>query len=365
MNLIPELKWQTLTGVINRIKSPNQFVNRLLYRNRETVSTEDIRIGVLVGDREIAPFVRKNGEAIMVGGISEKEQMVSAPNIRIKRPHTPSELLFGRRPGTPILLKPNESQMGAVRAHIARDLQHMANMLTNAEEWMACMSLQGSIEYSVEDEEVFTITFPRPSECNITLTTFWNDPTPSNVRVLKDLHMVKRVASDHDVPAITDCILGADAADAFLNLAEGGYIKGFENAGASPNVNVGVLDFASQFRDDGAILLGRVSGIRFWEYRRTAKMADGTTAHMIRPEYAEFVSTSAATQRVMYFGAIPDMHAFQGGTIQAERFSKSWLENDPSVMMNLVHSRPLPVPRIPAANISVKVVGESGGGNGD
>ena len=356
MALIDALKWQFLTGVVNEIKSPNQFLHRMLYGNsQQTVPTEDIRIGVLMGGREIAPFVRKNGEAIMVGGLTEKEQTVQAPNIRIKRPFTPSELLFGRRPGTPILLSGNESQMPAVNAHIARDLQHMADMVTNAQEWLVAMSLQGVITYEEDDQEVFQITFPRPSDCNITLTTFWDDATPTDVRVLKDLHTAKRVASDNDVPALTDCVLGADAADAFISLVEGGYIKGFENAGANPNVNVGSFDFAAQFRDDGAILLGRASGIRFWEYRRTASL-NGTTVNMIRPGYAEFFSTSPAADRVEYFGAIPDMDAFQGRAAQTKRFSKAWQEDDPSAVQNLIHSRPLPVPRRPAAHISMLVV---------
>jgi hypothetical protein len=362
MALIDALTWQTLTGVVNEIRSPNQFVHRMLYMpNQQTLMTEDVRIGVLEGGREIASFVRKNGEAIMVGGISEKEQTVEAPNIRIKRPFTPSELLFGRRPGTRILLRQGESQMSDVQAHLARDLQHMANMVTNAQEWLACMTLQGVIEYMVADQEVFRITFPRPAECNITLETFWDDATPSNVRVLKDLHMVKRVASDFEVPAITDAIMGTEAADAFMALVEGGNIKGFENAGANPNVMVGQATFTSQFTDDGAIFLGTVSGIRFWEYRRTAVL-NGETTHMIRPKYVEFVSVSPASERVEYFGAIPDMHALQGGLISTQRFSKAWLEQDPSVMQSLIHSRPLPVPRRPAAHISMQVVDDDSSG---
>lgn len=353
MSTITELKWSSLTAAVNEIKSPNQFLKRMLYSNHDPKSTEDIEIGLLSRGREIAPFVRKNGEALLVGTHTETFQTVAPPNIRIKRPFTPSELLFGRRPGTPIFNVGGKKQISAVRKHIARDIQGMANMITNAEEYLCSQTLQGAISYEVEDAEVYTITFPRPSGNNITLSVFWNDADPTLPRPLKNIHAVKRVMSQEVGLSPTDAVLGTEAADAILELTESTNIKLLGQRGFE--ISAGHMTFIEKFSDDGVVFLGHLGGVRLWEYGRTADL-NGVSTPMVRPKYAEFFSTSAASDRVLYYGAIADMEAINEGKIAVERFSKSWIEKDPSRMMALVNSRPLPVPRRPAATVSVKVV---------
>ena len=348
MAVINELKWQTLTGAVNEMKSPNRFLIRLLFRNKRTVNTEDIEIDVLTKAREIAPFIRKNGEGIMVKGHGQIFQNVQSPNIRIKRPFTPSELLFGRTPGTPIFIDA-ALQVSAIQAHINRDLQVMSDLVTNAEEYLASQAIQGVIAYSVADQEVFTITFPKPAGNNITLTTFWNDADPQLPEPEIDFHTAKRVIADEVGLAPTDCILGSEAAVAFLRLAKKQELLDRRN------ISAGTADFTNSFDSDGVIFLGNFSGLRVWEYSRTASL-NGVATDMIRPKYAEFVTANAAADMVEYFGAIPDMKIFQGRNFQTQRFSKSWEVEDPSAQMSLLHSRPLPVPRRPGAHVSMKVV---------
>ncbi len=348
MAVIDELKWTFMTGAVNEMKSPNRFLVRLLFGNKRTVHTEDIEIDVLTKAREIAPFIKKNGEGIMVEGHGQIFQNVQAPNIRIKRPFTPSELLFNRTPSTIIFIDPSR-QVSAVQEHINRDLQVMADMVTNAEEFLASQAIQGVISYSVADQEHFQITFPKPAGNNITLTTFWNDADPALPEPEIDFLTVKRIIADEVGLAPTDCILGQEASEAFLRLAKKQELLN------KINVVAGVVDFTTQFDQDGVIFLGIYSGIRVWEYSRTASL-NGVATDMIRPKFAEFVTTSAAAEQVEYFGAIPDMDAFQGRLFQSQRFSKSWTIPDPSAQMALLHSRPLPVPRRPGANVSMKVV---------
>lgn len=350
MSTINELKWASLTGVVNEMKSPNQFLLRLLFGNKQTVPTEDIEISVLTKNREIAPFVRKNGEALMVPGVGKSFQTVSAPNIRIKRPFTPSQLLYGRQPGT-VIFPTSQQQISAVQAHINRDLQAMSDMVTNTEEYMAAMALQGVLTYEVEDEEVFQITYPKPAGHTVTLATFWDDATPTDVEFNDNLHTAKKLVSDEVGLAVTDCILGSEAGSSFRSLVAGGHIKTLDLR----DVNGGTVTFVEQFREDGAIYLGSVDGIRFWEYPRTVSV-NGVSTNLVRAKYAEFVCTTPAADNVEYFGAIPDMKAFNGNLFQAQRFSKSWEEEDPSAMMALLHSRPLPVPRRPGSTVSMKVV---------
>ena len=355
MATINELKWATLTATVNEMKSPNRFLNRLLFGNQVTLPTEDIEIGVISKGREIAPFVRKNGEGIMVAGHDEAFRTVSAPNIRIKRPFTPSELLYGRRPGTVIFSPGAGMQMNAIRQHVARDMQVMADYVTNAEEYLASMALQGIITYEMADQDVFQIDFNRAGGNTITLTgdDLWTAGDGKSTP-LKDIHRVKRILQDHGVQP-TDAICGTAAADALLALVEVGAVKMLGQEGAS--VAAGDFTFVTQFSEDGVIFLGRLGGVRFWEYGRSALHPDGTTTvNMVRPKFVEFVSTSAATERVLYYGAIPDLAAFQGRLFQSRRFSKSWEQDDPSVRMALLHSRPMPVLRRPDTSVSMQVV---------
>jgi len=349
------LNWAAMTAAVNEMKSPNTFLQDLLFSDHHTNFVEDIEISTILKAREIAPFVRKNGEGIMVAGHSERFATVTGPNIRIKRPITPSELLYNRRPGTVIFVS-GDQQISAIQQHIARDLQVMADLVTNAQEWLCSQALQGTIAYSVADGDVFTITYPKPIGNNPTLSIFWDDATPANVNVLANNHVAKKIMSDEVGLAPTDAICGSEASAALRKLIADGNVKSFVNNNGQ--VKIGSIDFTTQYSDQGVIYIGEISGIRFWEYSRTASL-NGTAVSMIRPKFVEFVSTSSASQRVMEYAAIPDLEAFEGRLFQAERFSKTWMEPDPSVRMALLHSRPLPVTRRPGATVSMKVVSGS------
>jgi hypothetical protein len=349
MSSISALKWTTLTAAINQVKSPNRFLQRLLWADHLTVPTEDIELGVITGGREIAPFVKKNGEAILVSGTGSKFMTVAGPNIRLKQAMNPSIILYSRQPGTTILLPTGTNQLSAVQQLIARDLQFMGDMVTNATEYLCSRALQGSISISLEDGEVMTITIPRAAGNNITPTKFWDE---TGCTPLLDIHGVKEVMSEAEGLAPTDAICGSEAAHTFLTLAEAGTIKPIAVIGA---VAAGAITFQSQFNEDGVIFLGELAGCRFWQYSRTANLAGVATA-MIRAKYIEFVNVGGASERVMYFASIPDMDAMNGGQFQVERFSKSWIEKDPSRLVALTHSRPLPWPRKPDATCSFKAV---------
>ena len=340
------LEWSSLTRAINEIKSPRTFLKNLLFGNHDPQPTEHIEFGVFVGDREVAPFVARDGEAIMVRGYGEVFQTVSPPNIRIKRPVRPSELLFNRHPGDTIFVSGQDTIISAAEAHVARDVQRLADMVSNAEEYLCAQAIRGLISYTAADQANFQIMIPKPAGNTVVLSTFWDDPAGSPST---DVMTAKSLISDEVGLAPTDVILGSEAAAAFLSNAE---VRGDLD---TRNVLVGGLDLTQQFRDDGAIFLGTLYGLRWWSYPATVSVA-GTPYDLIRAKYAEFVCVSPAAENTLYYGAIPDLAALEGRRIQAERFSKSWMQEDPSVMHMLVHSRPLPIPRRPGSMVSMKVV---------
>lgn len=344
-----ELKWSTMTAAVNEMKSPNQFLKSRFFSDHNPVSTEDIELSVLTKSRQMAPMIRKNGEALMVVGHGETFSTVSAPNIRIKRPFTPSELLFNRRPGT-VIFPTTQEQLSALAQHVARDLQVMADMVTNTEEYLCAQAIRGVISYQQDDGESFTITFPKPAANNITPTIFWDDATPANVPLENHFRAVKKRFSDEVGLGVTDAIMGGDAAAAFLNVVKAQNIQNQATVW-----NPGKIALAEQYSADGVLYLGNFCGIDCWEYSRQADL-NGVATDMIRLKYVEFLSVNSASQRVLYYGAIPDMKALQGRNFQGERFSKSWEQEDPSCWIALLHSRPLPVPRRPGAMVSFKAI---------
>jgi len=345
MASIDELKWQTMTAAINKIKGPQRFLRDLLFGRKETLDTETIEMSYLTGARDAAPFVKKNGEALLVEGLGEEFAVVEAPNIRIKRPFTPSSLLYNRQPGT-VIFASSGSKRRAIQQKIARELQRLKDLITNREEWMISQAIRGSISYSVRDEDNWQITYPRSASHTTTAEVDWDEDSTAKPEV--DFLAAKRLIADDVGLAPTHVILGEDAAKYFLQIDQ---VKDLLD---NRRIEAGRVTYTSNFSEQGALYLGQFCGIEVWEYSRSVN-SNGTATDLVRDAYAEFVTASPAAENVIYYGAIPDMDALQGRTIQTQIFSKSWVEKDPSVMYALAHSRPLPVPRLPDSTVSMNI----------
>lgn len=349
------LSWASMTAMVNEVKTPHRFLRDMLFADAEPKATETLEIGVLIGDRVVAPFVRRGAEAIEVTPFQEKIYNVTAPNIRIKRHLEASELLFTRRVGHVIHAEAGDI-LDAGQEHVARNSLRLVQVVDEAEEYLCAQAIRGAISYSVEGEEAFSITFPRTSSHNVTLTNFWNGMA-SNVEL--DFRTALQLVADDTGLSVTDVILGAEATNSFLSNAQ---VTGAGGLLDIRSVTAGSLDLSQGVRMDGSIYLGMFRGVRVWSYTRSTNVPDspgmGSTAAfpLIRSKYAEFVVADPAAENVMYYGAIPDLKALQGRLFQGRRFSKSWEQEDPSVMWQLLHSRPLPVTRRPDSMVSMKVV---------
>jgi len=345
------LSWSTLTPAVNEMKAPNAFLKNMLFSRDITVPTRNIELSFLNRGRQIAPFVERNGAAIMTEGRNESFRVITPPHIRVKRPMTPSELLEKRRPGSVIFPGAGGIQR-AMREYMASELAMLADDITNSEEYLCAMALQGAVSYSVADQAAFTITFPRDAAHDYALGAGdrWNETTAS---FRKDFLDAAQLVNDAVSLNVTDVILGADAADAFLADAPGELSSLLDIR----RMSTGTVDLTQQIAESGALFLGTyVHGIRVWRYGRQVDV-NGVATDLIRPKYAEFVARTPAAQFVTYYGAIEDMKAIGAGRVlQSKRFSKSWEQEDPSARMLLVESNPMPVMRRPDATVSVQVL---------
>jgi hypothetical protein len=344
------LHWSTLTPVVNEIKSPAQFVRRFIFGNHVTLSTEKVELGFWDGSRDVAPFIRKHSEAVLVDGYGERFATVEPANIRMKTIVHPKKA-FDRRPGDVIFVRPGESGpvLSSLQRYVGLRAQRLADLETNAEEYLCCQALRGSVTYSVDEAEAFTVTFPRPAGNNVTLTTFWDDADPSLPELEQDFYQAKKIISDEVGLQPTDVILGAEAVLWFMSVLKQQKILDMLHYFA------GDVSLASQFSEDGAIYLGLFSGIKVWAYPRQVNV-NGVATDLIRPKYAEFIANSAAAENLIYYAAIDDEDALESGSFVTERFSKTWKTPDPSQRFMLLHSRPMPCTRRPGSMVSMKVV---------
>jgi hypothetical protein len=345
------LSWSTLTPAVNEMKSPNSFVKNLLFSREVTVPTRHIELSFLDRGRKIAPFVQRNGAAIMTTGRDESFRVIMPPHIRVKRPMTPSELLEKRRPGS-VIFPGAQGMQRAMREYMASELSMLGDDISNSEEFLACLALRGAVSYSSKDEASFSITFPRASNQDYALGSGdrWNESTSKK---RKDFLDAAQLVSDAVSLNVTDVILGTEAADAFLEDASGELSTLLDLR----RMSTGTIDLTQQIAESGALFLGTfVHGIRVWRYGRQVDV-NGVATDLIRPKYAEFVAATPSAQFVTYYGAIEDMKAIGAGKVmQSKRFSKSWEEEDPSARMLLIESNPMCVPRRPNAMVSVQVL---------
>lgn len=351
--LVPELSWQSLTETINDIKSPQAFVRGLLFGRENTHPTEVLEIGKWFAGRNMVPFVRKNAQAYPVQGVSKSFRSIEAPNIRVKMSFKPSPLLFGRTPGTQVFLPSGANQISAVQAHIAMDMQHMADQITNRIEWMCAQALTGVITYSQDDTveaDSFEFDYARAVANTIVLAggALWDSGTEN---IAADVRVAKRLVNDAVGVRVTDVILGKDAANAFLDSATTRAVLDRRNPeDDTPQI------LGGDFRPDGAYFLGRIHGINWWEYARELTDSGGATVKLIADDQAFFCSQEPAAGLSVEYAAIPDMDAFADGLLQTKRFAKSWVEKDPSATIALAHSRPFPLMRRPESIVQMTVV---------
>jgi hypothetical protein len=345
------LQWSTLTPAVNEMKSPNSFIKDVFFGREQAVETRNVELSFMDRGRKIAPFVLRDGEAVMTDGRTETFRVVQPPHIRIKRPMTPSDLLNKRRPGN-VIFPGRAGMRSAIREYMANELAMLNDDVANSEEYLAAQALRGAISYSSEDQASFTITFPRSSDHDYALAAAdrW---TASTASPRKDFLDAAELINDAVSLTCTDVVLGTEAADAFIADAHGelGTLLDYRR------LDTGMVDLTQQFAESGALYLGTfVHGIRVWRYGRTVDV-NGVATSLIRPKYAEFVARTPAAEMLTYYGAIEDMRAIGAGSVlSSKRFSKSWEVEDPSARMLLVESNPMPVMRRPNATVSIQVV---------
>lgn len=344
----------SLTSAINLMKPPQAVWTNLLFGNHDPQETETIELSYYEGEREAAPFVRKNGAALMIPGENETFATVQAPNIRLKMELEAAKLIETRHPGDRIFVSSTQEHLSSMERYVARRQSRLLARITNATELLCSQIVTGAISYSVADGDHFTITLPRDSGNSVTLGTgaIWDHATAATPKIDEDFDTAKDIIAEQTGLPTTHAIFGSEAATYFQRNAA------VQAKLDNRNVEAGRMHFDQQYttlHGGGALYLGNLFGVECWKYARTIDV-NGTATALTRAKYVEFISAVPEAEDIMYYGVIPDMTALENSEFVGELFSKSWREEDPSVRMLLAQSRPLPWCRKPNSKLSMKVI---------
>ena len=346
------LSWAYQSTVLSNIKPKTSFLKQLMFGNRaQNLPTEVAELAYREGHTLMAPFVEVNAEATSVPGNSIRLGNVSCPNIRIKRPMDAYNAFLRRLPGTGMFITGGDVVQAARAAAIAEDAQTLADMIERREEWMVGQMLNGrtagfiELEYQVAEKANFKVSIPRDTSMVGTVSTSW-----ATADIAADIHAVKKAMARYQQLTPNVCVLGSNASLLFRQNAK---VRADLD---TKNLSAGTLDLQTQFNESGVIYLGRYAGIEFWEYaaQYTADTS-GTLTDYISADNAVFLHTSPSNEAQWFYGAIPDHDAFDEGLFVGQRFGKAWKEKDPSVYVQLLHSRPLPFIRRPGAIYNLDV----------
>jgi hypothetical protein len=328
-----------LNGVVANLIAPQ---SALLDRYFPTVSVSDketVSVDVIKGARRIAPFVSPYVEGKIVQSRGYITKTFAPAYVKPKFRYTPDRA-FKRAAGEAIggTLSPQERMQRVLVADLEEGLQ----MITRREEVMASEAIRtGHIIVVGDNYPSQDVDFQRDASLlGLTPTAAW-DSTSTPLDDLNDISLsVLRVVG----AKANDVIMGIDAWKAFSSNAK------VEKRLLQLNI-VGTSLVPKPIMDEGLTYMGTIDGFNLFIYAGWYVDPQDNTTKEIWPG-PTVALMSGALQGVRLFGAIYD----HDGLVAQRVFTKSWLEDDPSIRFLMLQSAPLPVTERPDAAAAFDVV---------
>ncbi len=352
---VQAIETRELTRLVNRTERPRRALTAMLFPDatHRTLMTETVQVDELTGEDQLAPFIEVNGEAVAIDQNNGQSYTFACPMISVKRPLTAQQLLFERRAGQPIVFTEGRDVAGEnALQQIADDLAKLERVCNKREEWMVAQALTGTITYSIEGGASFTIDMRKPAGNTFAAPNgLWTGESP---KVRADIKATQRLCNNNEVGSVTDAIGDSTAADALDNLIEAETVKFDKDANVfNPNTSM-----IAEYAENGMRFIGVIGGVRFWEYNASYKAdGTGTVTTFIRAGYFEFVQITQTAQanRSMFYGRIPDLKAMREGLDVTKRLARVIEKEEPSVLINILKTRPLPWFYRADENVSMQV----------
>lgn len=335
---------KTMLEAVEQMKRPQSFfLDRYFGGTPRRFPGKSVEFDIRRGKRRLAPFTNPQSEGQTVDRIGYKRIQFEPGYLKPKMQTTAEDILNNTSFGSHEYADFDPDAEAAMQ--LGEDFAELDSMITRREEWMALRILQhGTLRIQGEGvDRTVDFDFDPDHKETLTGTDAWDDPDSDPIR---DLLMWRLMVLRDYGRAPQDCILGNDAAFAFLNHPK---VKDWFNRW---NFFVGKLDVNIA---ENVLNLGYVQmlGMTLFSVNEWfIDPIDGQEREMLDGNRVMLISRGFRARRL--YGAIHVVDSMA----PVPRFPKSWVTQDPSARWIQLHSAPLPAVMEPDAIFTATVLEE-------
>ncbi len=329
---------QILTKVVENLPTPSSFLLDTFFPNVQTSDKEEIFFDVTDSKPRITPFVSPllPGKVVDSGGYSTKSfKPAYAKDKRRFDANIPYKRVAGETIGG--VLSPAQRFERA----LATTLQDQLDNLTRREEVMAAEILKsGQVSVSGDGYPSTTVSFGRDSSLTKALTGS-NTWASTGIKPLDNLEDWAADIQSKSGTVAKTVVMDPDAWKIFRANAS---VEKYLDYRRGTN-NTLTADPIVRGKDTKARYVGSIGDFDIYVYNDSYINDSGVATNLL-PSKTVILGSSDGLDGTRCYGAIHDEKANWTAT---RYFTKSWVEEDPSVRWLLLQSAPLVVPYRPNA----------------
>lgn len=334
----------TLLGMIEALDRPRRFIFDTFF-NAGTIAfdTEEILFDKISASRKVAPYVSPHLAGRAQTGRGATASSFKPAYVKPKAAIQPSAAIK-RRPGERIAgeLSPQDR----LDRILVQELQDQDDQIARREELMAIEILRtGKVIVESERFAKMTVDYNRPGGNTVALLTSsrWGE---TGISPLANIRTWAQTV--HDASGAHPNLVIMDPLAAGLFLADADLQKILDNRRQATG-SMELAGAATGAQGFEAVYLGTIGQFEIWQYQQRYTDEAGASQKMM-PDYTVLMG-SVGVEGYACYGAIQDVGALQA----MPRFPKMWENQDPSVVMAMTQSAPLPVPGRPEASFCATV----------
>ena len=332
----------TLNEVVADLRVPAQGFAAKYFTNISQDESEEIHFDVANGPRRMAPFVSPLVAGKVVKSAGFKTNTFKPAYIKDKRVFSPNRAFkrsMGERIGGGEITPQQRMQLLLVS-----DLQNQLDMLECRLEWMATQALiYGAVTIVGDEYPAVVVDFGRSAAHTVAKTT-GNKWTDTGINPMDDLQDWSDTMVKSCGVAMSDVIMGVDVWKVFRKHP---HVEARLDRWRGSSTLV-----QNAHQKEGMVFQGIVDNFNVYTYSGWAIDPITGLENQIMPAGTVVGCAGDQVEGMRCHGAINDHDSLAA----LPYFSKSWLEQDPSVRFLLMQSAPLMVPFRPDATFRATVL---------
>lgn len=336
-------------AVLNRVVSslenpPSTFLRDAFFRFVQLSQTRRIVFDVENKVRRVAPYVSPLVPGVLMERRGYTTHSFEPPYVKPKSVITPGDAI-PRVMGEPLAGTLTPAQRRDMI--ITQSLTEHEEAIIQLEEVQASEALRlGQVTVTGEGFGTVVIDFGRHADLTVALTGTdqWDDAAATPLADIEAWALLVRQRSGGAI--VRDVTMDPDAWTNFIARLTAQQIETLFNTmrASDSRVELGPRTAEKVVRQ------GTIGQFTFWTYSDTYQDVDGNPQDVMPS--GSVILASPQLEGTRCYGVIEDVRAL----IPATRYSKMWIEEDPSVEVILTQSAPLMVPYRPNASLGATVL---------